>query len=87
MPKTTRINPSWVLPTSPMKILALGQFQHRKPAIHTINKIVERFQEKTKNTAQIIIASTEANPSTPSIKLKRFMNQTIPIMVRGYIMN
>jgi hypothetical protein len=73
-----------VLPTSPIKIEALGQFQYRNPAIQVINKTNDIFQVKTKNTAQSIMASREAKPSTPSMKLNRLINQTIPIMAIGY---
>jgi hypothetical protein len=84
MPITIRINPSWVLPTSPIKILAFGQFQYKKPATDAISKAVETFPVKANKTEHMIIASRDANPSTPSIKLKRFINQTIPMMAIGY---
>jgi hypothetical protein len=51
--------------------------------MHAISKIVEKLHVKTNITAQIMIASTDANPSTPSMKLKRLMNQTIPTIASG----
>jgi hypothetical protein len=43
-----------------MKILAFGQFQHKKPEMHAISKIVGKLHVKTNSTAQITIASTDA---------------------------
>src|ERR1039458_104056 len=78
-----RLKPRYPLPTSPIKTLAGGQFQARKPrlAAHSINESCAPLSDssRSKRNAPSPLtqtASMPANPSMPSMKLKRLVSQT-----------
>ena len=79
--------PKKLLPTSPKKITDLGKLKNKNPKTEaeTLIRIKVRLKSerikyaKKENTRKTNIASIEAKPSIPSIKLYRFINQTIYI--------
>ena len=73
------INPKRVLPTSPINIFALGQFQIKNPPTDVANNIPMFSPESKKIAIPANTISDPIYPSIPSRKLNRLIDQMMAI--------
>src|SRR6056297_3218993 len=83
-------HPSSSEPESPRKMLAGGRFQNRKPseapaatAASQAPAVSPASPKAKANRVKLMTAWDDARPSDPSMKLKRFMSQTMAMTAIG----
>src|SRR5580765_2504604 len=87
---TASTKPSTVLPESPMKILAGGKLNNRKPTqlprklnSNTLTQGSIGDDVNKMNARVMMLATPAARPSAPSSMFKAFMKQTMNRIVRS----